>query len=89
MCLTELDLNGDNVFPRSLLTIVICSLTFIGGAGARAQTWQWPVSSPEAQGLDGGVLAAFAAAAGSGAYGEIHSLLVIRHGYLDENRRKR
>ena len=43
---------------------------------------EWRTSTPEAQGLSGRVLEEYAQAARSGAYGELHSLLVVRHGYL-------
>ncbi len=43
---------------------------------------EWPTSTPEEQGLDGSVLAEYATRIESGTYGEIHSLLVVRHGRL-------
>jgi CubicO group peptidase (beta-lactamase class C family) len=42
----------------------------------------WPTSTPEEQGLDGEVLAGYVARITSGTYGDVHSLLVVRHGRL-------
>jgi CubicO group peptidase (beta-lactamase class C family) len=42
----------------------------------------WQVSRPEAQGLDSAVLAAMSGRISDGDYGEIHSLLIVRNGYL-------
>ena len=42
----------------------------------------WAVSTPEEQGLDGRVLEEYIRQAGAGRYGEVHSLLVVRHGRL-------
>jgi CubicO group peptidase (beta-lactamase class C family) len=42
----------------------------------------WQVSRPEAQGLDSAVLATLTGRINDGDYGEIHSLLIVRHGYL-------
>jgi CubicO group peptidase (beta-lactamase class C family) len=46
------------------------------------ETNEWPTATPQSQGLDGGILAYYSGLAASGWYGEMHSLLVIRHGYL-------
>jgi CubicO group peptidase (beta-lactamase class C family) len=43
---------------------------------------EWPTSTPEAQGLDGSVLSEYATRIEAGTYGEVHSLLVVRHGRL-------
>jgi CubicO group peptidase (beta-lactamase class C family) len=43
---------------------------------------EWPTSTPEEQGLDGSVLAGYVARIESGTYGDVHSLLVVRHGRL-------
>ena len=42
----------------------------------------WPVSSPAAEGLDAARLEALAGRIEDGAYGEIHGVLVARHGRL-------
>jgi CubicO group peptidase (beta-lactamase class C family) len=42
----------------------------------------WEVSRPEAQGLDSALLATLTGRINDGDYGEIHSLLIVRHGYL-------
>ena len=59
-------------------TVVSCednSVSFIPNDG-------WQVSRPEAQGLDSAVLAALTGRINDGDYGEMHSLLIVRHGYL-------
>jgi len=43
---------------------------------------EWKVATPESQGLDGSVIAAYSNLAANGRFGNMHSLLVIRHGYL-------
>jgi CubicO group peptidase (beta-lactamase class C family) len=43
---------------------------------------EWPTSTPEAQGLDRSVLSEYATRIEAGTYGEVHSLLVVRHGRL-------
>ncbi len=42
----------------------------------------WQVSSPEAQGVDSALLATLTGRILDGDYGEIHSVLIVRHGYL-------
>jgi CubicO group peptidase (beta-lactamase class C family) len=49
-----------------------------------APGFTWPRSSPEEQGLDSGALASYRARAGSGEFGPVDSLLVVRHGVLVE-----
>lgn len=44
--------------------------------------FSWPRSSPTAEGIDGGVLAAYRDAIAAGELGRIDSLLVFRHGRL-------
>jgi CubicO group peptidase (beta-lactamase class C family) len=43
---------------------------------------EWPTASPESQGLSGSVLEYYSSRSASGYYGQVHSLLVIRHGRL-------
>jgi CubicO group peptidase (beta-lactamase class C family) len=69
--------------------LLITALTFVGWtasgqAGPQAlPAWTWPVSAPEAQGLDARALAEAAEVVRAGAlYPTVHSLLVIRHGVL-------
>lgn len=44
--------------------------------------WDWPVSTPGEQGLNSQVINRYLAEIRAGWYGEIHSLLIIRHGFL-------
>jgi CubicO group peptidase (beta-lactamase class C family) len=47
------------------------------------KTWDWPISSPEAQGLDSEKLAELTEVICAGErFPRLHSLLIIRHGYL-------
>ncbi|MBN2346813.1 MAG: serine hydrolase [Candidatus Aminicenantes bacterium] len=43
---------------------------------------EWPVATPESQGLNGSTLEYYSGRAGAGYYGQMHSLLVVRHGRL-------
>jgi CubicO group peptidase (beta-lactamase class C family) len=43
---------------------------------------EWPTATPESQGLSSAVLAGFHDRIAAGEFGEVHSLLVVRHGYL-------
>jgi CubicO group peptidase (beta-lactamase class C family) len=65
-------------------TLVLATLVLIFMAQARAQeTWptrKWPTGRPQTLGLDSAKLAAFAAEIGSGKYGFVDGMLVIRHG---------
>ncbi|HET7293449.1 MAG TPA: serine hydrolase [Vicinamibacteria bacterium] len=51
-------------------------------AGFPASAWDWPRSTPEAEGLDGRRLEAFDAELRKGDHGYVDSLLVIRHGRI-------
>jgi CubicO group peptidase (beta-lactamase class C family) len=46
--------------------------------------FSWPRTSPEAQGLDGDVIASYRSRVAAGEFGPIHSLLILRHGALVE-----
>jgi CubicO group peptidase (beta-lactamase class C family) len=51
--------------------------------GQEPPTWEWPVSKPEEQGLDSKKLAELVSLIRAGErYPKLHSLLVVRHGYL-------
>ena len=59
-------------------------VVLISGAAAQGQypTRRWPTASPAAVGLDGKVLAEIDADIAAGKYGNVDSVLVIRHGKL-------
>ncbi len=71
--------------PRGLaLALFWATAVACGSSGTVAppQAGDWAVSTPEQQGLDGRVLESYVRQAGAGAFGEVHSLLVVRHGSL-------
>jgi len=62
--------------------------TAAGQAQAPPPAWDWPVSTPEKEGLDGAALAALVADIGQGVLlPRLHYLVIIRHGrlVLEEN----
>jgi CubicO group peptidase (beta-lactamase class C family) len=68
-------------------TILLAGLLGIRGVGQAASqeppSWQWPVSTPEAQGLDSKRLTELVKLIREGErYPRLHCLLIIRHGYL-------
>jgi CubicO group peptidase (beta-lactamase class C family) len=46
--------------------------------------FSWPRTSPEAQGLDSGMIASYRSRVAAGEFGPIHSLLILRHGAIVE-----
>jgi CubicO group peptidase (beta-lactamase class C family) len=68
--------------------ILLAGLLGIWGAclansQATPASWQWPVSTPEEQGLDSKKLAELVDLIRAGErYPRLHCLLIIRHGYL-------
>jgi len=66
---------------RDFVLIIFSVLILVLGVPARNPE-SWPVSTPQAVGLDTNVLAALDADIASGKYGYIDSMLVIRHGQL-------
>ncbi len=54
-----------------------------GVSGRRPAAWEWPVSTPEEQGLDSNKLAEFEGLIRKGVLcPRLHALLIVRHGYL-------
>jgi len=66
---------------RNLILFAFAVLILVTGVPARNPE-SWPVSTPEAVGLDPKVLAAFDADIAAGKYGYVDSMLVIRRGKL-------
>jgi CubicO group peptidase (beta-lactamase class C family) len=64
--------------------LLIITWILLGVAVLQAQTttWEWKRSTPEEQGLDSAVIDFYVTRIGSGYYGNIHSLLIVRHGHL-------
>ena len=64
--------------------VLLLALGLVPSAGAR-EPWPtkgWPVAEPRAVGLDPKVLDALDAEIAAGKYGNVDSMLVIRHGKL-------
>jgi CubicO group peptidase (beta-lactamase class C family) len=54
-----------------------------GRSAAQAPAWEWPVSTPDAQGIDGAKLAALVGEIRRGELcAQTHALLIVRHGAL-------
>jgi CubicO group peptidase (beta-lactamase class C family) len=68
------------IVPMVILVLVLCACQQDPANPEEAN--EWPTATPQSQGLDGGVLTHYSSLAANGEYGEMHSLLVIRHGYL-------
>jgi CubicO group peptidase (beta-lactamase class C family) len=66
---------------RDFVLVVIAALILVCGASAQSPD-SWPVSTPQAVGLDPKVLAGLDADIAAGKYGYVDSMLVIRHGRL-------
>jgi len=66
---------------RDFVLVAFAALILVGGASAQGRE-SWPISTPQAVGLDPEVLAELDADISAGKYGYIDSLLVIRHGRL-------
>jgi CubicO group peptidase (beta-lactamase class C family) len=67
-------------FLLTLLSASLLSASVIGQA--QWPTKSWPLSTPRAEGLDAKVLAAFDADIAAGTFGNVDSMLVIRHGKI-------
>ena len=70
---------------RNLVLFASVVLILVSGVSGRGSE-SWPVSTPQAVGLDPKVLADLDAAIAAGKYGYIDSMLVIRHGKLAYDR---
>ena len=68
------------IVPMTILLLIHCACQHVPANPPQAN--DWPVATPESQGLDGGVITYYSNLAESGRFGEMHSLLVMRHGYL-------
>lgn len=71
------------ISKRISAAVVLGSLLYV--ASSYGQAWpasQWPVSSPEKQGVDASVIAALVSDMEAGKYGLINHFLLIRHGYI-------
>ncbi len=66
---------------RNFVLAAIASLILFSAVSAQRPE-SWPVSTPQAEGLDPKLLAAFDADIAAGKYGYVDSMLVIRHGRL-------
>jgi CubicO group peptidase (beta-lactamase class C family) len=62
--------------------LAVLALVAAGLAVTARSDAEWPTATPESQALSGVVLAAYHDRIATGEFGEVHSLLVIRHGYL-------
>ena len=63
--------------------LLLLSLFFVIAADAQPKSVQdWPTATPKSVGLDAKALAAFDAEIGSGKYGYVDSLTIVRHGKL-------
>ena len=70
---------------RFLPLLVLTFLPAVAALAGPAETWPtkgWPVSTPEAQGLDGALLGSFDRELAAGQHGYVDGMLVIRHGSL-------
>ena len=69
---------------RYLFCTVLASVLVCESATAQGQwpTKSWPTSTPRAEGLDGKVLEKFDAEIAAGTFGNVDSMLVIRHGRI-------
>jgi len=68
-----------------LLSLVLVLLGFVSCShdlGPNNSLDDWRISSPETQNINADTLANLAGRIEAGVYGEIHSLLLVRHGYL-------
>jgi len=67
--------------PITLASIAVAALTVQAAVHQPdAQTGKWPVGTPASVGLDAGALGALDADIAAGKYGNVDSMLVIRHG---------
>jgi len=53
-----------------------------GGGAAPAVAFDWPVSTPEAEGVDAAAIASFVADVEAGRYGHVDHFLMLRHGKI-------
>ena len=70
---------------RFLPLLVLMFLPAVAALAGPPETWPtkgWPVSTPEAQGLDGALLGSFDRDLAAGQHGYVDGMLVIRHGSL-------
>jgi CubicO group peptidase (beta-lactamase class C family) len=69
-----------------MTTLLGCQVGIFSSGYGKGQTrplWQWPVSTPEEQGMDSGKLAELAGQIRKGELcPRLHALLIIRHGFL-------
>ena len=64
------------------LAVIIAIFLACGILSSDNDSGEWKTASPESQGLDISILSALDAKILAGDYGEVHSLLIIRNGYL-------
>ena len=66
-----------------LLGMVVAAAAGQAPAQAPVPAWDWPVSTPEKEGLDGAALASLVADIGQGdLLPRLHALLIVRHGRI-------
>jgi CubicO group peptidase (beta-lactamase class C family) len=73
---------GSRLLAAALLALVLVPLCCQREPDPPPPDNEWPTASPESQGLSGSILQYYSSRSASGYYGQVHSLLVIRHGRL-------